>query len=335
MSHDKRIHCDFDDTISFTLNRDWDNALPNQDVIDKINYFYDMGWEIYIVTARGQLSCKGDSEKAEKKYGRQIELWLKKHGVRYHKLSFQKYLATYYIDDKALNPEDFVSLEYKRLYGMSGSYVVKQGNKVHKTADNSHQAIKWYELATEMSLHVPIIYKLIGKTITMEYISETSKTNIVSLCNVIDSYQDKKLNNNDWAVYVKRLENHVSDMKLPENFLEPFESEYLANTMNKNKSFCHGDSAIDNFITRGDHIYFIDPIYAQDDYTSWLLDISKLAKSLNRFAMLKEYEYVCSRYFNYPMKQLELSHWIRFYKYTDNKEFCYQKIEELYNACKN
>ena len=333
MSHDKRIHCDFDDTISFTLNRDWDNALPNQDVIDKINYFYDMGWEIYIVTARGQLSCKGDSQKAEKKYGRQIELWLKKHGVRYHKLSFQKYLATYYIDDKGLNPEEFVNLEYKRMYGMSGSYVVKQGNKVSKTADNSHQAIKWYEYANAINLHVPVIYKLIGKTITMEYIEPTSPTDTVSLCNVIDSYKNKKMNNNDWSVYIARCIQHLADSPLRRELIDFLKN--ITDVMNNNKSFCHGDSAIDNFITRGDHIYFIDPIYADNDFTSWLLDVSKLAMSFNRFDNKAEYQYVMNRYKEYPMHELELSHWIRFYKYTDNKKICLQKIEECADACKN
>lgn len=333
MSHDKRIHCDFDDTISFTLNRDWENALPNKQVIDKLNFFYDSGWEIYIVTARGQLSCNGDPVKAEQKYGEQIRAWLKKHGVKYHELSFQKYLATYYIDDKALTPEAFVDLEYKRMYGMSGSYVIKQGNVVSKTASNSKQAIWWYEHAVNIGLHVPKIHKLIGNTITMEYIDKTAETDVISLCNVIESYDDKKLNDKKWSVYVHRCQTHLTEQGLPKKYIEPLEK--IDETMNKNISFMHGDSAIDNFITRGDHIYFIDPIYAKNDYTSWLLDVSKLAMSLNRFSEKLKYEYVCSRYWRYPMKELELSHWIRFYKYTDNKHVCKNKIEELYNACKN
>lgn len=333
MSHDKRIHCDFDDTISFTLNRDWTHALPNQKVIDKLNYFYDSGWEIYIVTARGQLSCKGDPVEAEKKYGRQIRMWLKKHGVKYHKLSFQKFLATYYIDDKALTPEAFAELEYKRMYGMSGSYVIKQGNKVSKTAINSKQAISWYEIARDMGLHVPAIHKLIGDTITMEYIDKTAETDVISLCNVIDSYQNTKLNDWSWDVYVQRCKEHLQAQKLPKKYIDVLNNPKIENTMNKNKSFSHGDSAIDNFITRGDHIYFIDPIYSKSDYTSWLLDISKLAMSLNRFEESEKYQYVMSRYWAYPMKELEMSHWIRFYKYTDNKKICKSKIEELYNAC--
>jgi capsule biosynthesis phosphatase len=333
MSHDKRIHCDFDDTISFTLNRDWKQASPNQKVIDKLNFFYDSGWEIYIVTARGQLSCKGDPELAEQKYGRQIELWLKRHGVKYHKLSFQKYLATYYIDDKALTPEAFCDLEYKRMYGMSGSYVIKQGDKVSKTAINSKSAILWYDKAKELGLHVPEIYKLIGNTITMEYINTTRDTDVISLCNVIDSYKTKPLNKHTYKVYVQRVESHLENENLSKTYLSILDTKKMSDVMNNNISFCHGDSAIDNFITRGDHIYFIDPIYSSNDFTSWLLDVSKLLMSLNRFGFDVMYDYVSSRYSKYPMKELELSHWIRFHKYTDNKEVCKAKMEELYNAC--
>ena len=38
----KRIICDIDDTISITKNRDWENAEPIRNVIDKLNYLYDL-----------------------------------------------------------------------------------------------------------------------------------------------------------------------------------------------------------------------------------------------------------------------------------------------------
>ena len=41
MSNQKRIVCDIDDTISVTLNRDWEHAKPIQPVIDKINTLFD------------------------------------------------------------------------------------------------------------------------------------------------------------------------------------------------------------------------------------------------------------------------------------------------------
>ena len=58
---------------------------------------------------------------------------------------------------------------------------------------------------------------------------------------------------------------------------------------NENKSFCHGDSAIDNFIFDGKDYYMIDPIYNPDLYSSWLLDVSKIMQSLKRFGYKVEY----------------------------------------------
>ena len=54
------IIVDLDDTLSFTLDRDWENATPNTPLIEKLNKLYDNGYGIEIVTARGFISCNGD-----------------------------------------------------------------------------------------------------------------------------------------------------------------------------------------------------------------------------------------------------------------------------------
>jgi len=53
----KTIICDVDDTISISTTHDWENAIPNIQVINKINKLYDDGWTIILMTARGQVSC--------------------------------------------------------------------------------------------------------------------------------------------------------------------------------------------------------------------------------------------------------------------------------------
>ena len=55
--HSKTLVFDFDDTISFTKNRDWENAEPNLPLIQKIQELYTKGWKIIIATSRGNLSC--------------------------------------------------------------------------------------------------------------------------------------------------------------------------------------------------------------------------------------------------------------------------------------
>lgn len=98
---------DIDDTISFTYNRDFENSVPNQPVIDRINELYDEGKIIILFTARGGKSCNTLEEK-ELKYRGVTERWLNKHNVKYHKLMFGKPNADYYVDDKNLSIDEFV-----------------------------------------------------------------------------------------------------------------------------------------------------------------------------------------------------------------------------------
>ena len=98
---------DIDDTISFTFNRDFDNSIPNQAVIDRINQLHEEGWKIILFTARGGKSCNTLEEK-ELKYRAITERWLKKHNVQYDELMFGKPNADYYVDDKNISLDEFV-----------------------------------------------------------------------------------------------------------------------------------------------------------------------------------------------------------------------------------
>ena len=106
----KRIVVDFDDTLCFSINRDYANGSPNKALITKLNSLYDLGWEISIVTARGQLSCDGNTQAAEIKYRDDMQKWLILNNMKYTNLSFEKKYADYYIDDKGIKPEEFLNL---------------------------------------------------------------------------------------------------------------------------------------------------------------------------------------------------------------------------------
>ena len=104
----KRIIVDIDDTLCSVINRDFLNAIPYQDVIDKVNEYYDKGYEVVISTARGQNSCNTPEEMQEK-YFKVTKEWLDKAGVKYHKLEIgYKQNADMYVDDKAIRPDEFV-----------------------------------------------------------------------------------------------------------------------------------------------------------------------------------------------------------------------------------
>ena len=97
--YNKRIVCDIDDTISFCDDRDWENAKPNNPVIQKLMSLHNQGWEIFLHTARGSISAKTPND-ARKKYEGIITRWMAEHKVPYDKLIFGKPLGTYYVDDK-------------------------------------------------------------------------------------------------------------------------------------------------------------------------------------------------------------------------------------------
>jgi hypothetical protein len=79
-------------------------------------------------------------------------------------------LATYYVDDKALRPDEFVNLRVERLKnGMSGASVERRNNIVYKTHHDSKLAARWYDIAKTL-VRVPVVHSLIGNTIALEYI---------------------------------------------------------------------------------------------------------------------------------------------------------------------
>jgi len=68
------------------------NAIPNYDMIDKVNELYDQGHEILIWTARPSI-----------KFSQITTHWLRLYGVRYSEIIFNKMYFDLLIDDKTEN----------------------------------------------------------------------------------------------------------------------------------------------------------------------------------------------------------------------------------------
>ena len=317
----KRLIVDIDDTISFTTDRDWENAKPNLPLISKLNELYDSGVEIIYQTARGYISFNGNRQEAEKYYRPIIEDWFKKHNVKYNELSFNKRLADFYIDDKAIKPDEFLELNVEKLQGgLSGADIEKRGNKVYKTHKNSLQSASWYQKAKSIT-NVPKIYSVIGDTICMEYIENNCDLKLEEIDKILQEFK-KIPTYTDFNVYIQRIKSHL-DIYNPtyqDDVIKMLKS--IENFMNKNKSFCHGDFSIDNMICHNSEIYLIDPNYEENAYSSWLLDLSKLLVSAKRFNEKLIYDFFKEKYKNIKdiLNILEISHWIRMRKYTKTFE---------------
>ncbi len=96
---------DIDGTICSNTNGDYQKAKPYDDMIQKINYLYNSGNIIKMMTARGATTGMDWSEVTKK----QLELW----GVQYHELIMNKKpFANVYIDDKSINAAAFRLLDF-------------------------------------------------------------------------------------------------------------------------------------------------------------------------------------------------------------------------------
>ena len=326
-NYSRRIICDIDDTISMTITRDFENAEPIWPVIHKLNKLYDQGWEIWLVTARGYLSCKGDREAADKKYRPMIEKWLKKHGIKYHKLSFQKFLAQYYVDDKGLTPEEFVDLDIRDIKsGWSGAGVQKRGNRIFKTHPGALDEAKWYSKASSL-IKTPKVHNIIGETLCLEYIENNGNTFMIDDVNHAINTFSKYRTYVPFRQYIDRMFKHC---KANEDFydiipmLEEFESYY-----DSFSTFMHGDLSIENLIQSDEGLYFIDPIWKEDQWSSFLLDVSKMMHSFRKHKRMFEYEVFLNGWINhdfhksideYPLQLLEVSQFIRVVKYIPNND---------------
>ena len=103
------IYCiDIDGTLTEPHDGSpWD-AVPRMDRIARVNEWYDNGYTIYLMTARGFIHSTSrypqdiTSQQAEADYHcrSRTEAQLKKWGVKYHKLFFGKPRANKYIDDR-------------------------------------------------------------------------------------------------------------------------------------------------------------------------------------------------------------------------------------------
>ena len=82
---------------------------------------------------------------------------------------------------------------------------------------------------------------------------------------------------------------------------------------------------------------YIDPIYLPDVYSSWLLDISKFLTSLKRCGNMKTYNVTIEKYgdIKHELRILEMSHWIRMYKYHMSKDYVMKQIEDIYELTRD
>ena len=119
----KRIVMDLDDTICSTKNGDYANSTPNQEIIKKLENFKDLGFDIIISTSRNMRTYEGNIGKIAANTLPIIIDWLKKHNVPYDEIYVGKPWCGhegFYVDDKAIRPDEFATLTYEQIKRLTG-----------------------------------------------------------------------------------------------------------------------------------------------------------------------------------------------------------------------
>lgn len=341
-SYFKTIVCDIDDTLSISTTHDWQNAEPMWQTINKLNKLYDQGWTIILMTARGQISCNGDFERADEKYREGMEAWLSRHGVKYHMLSFEKYLAAYYVDDKSMTPEQFHTLDIRTIQtGWSGAIVEKRGDRIYKTHHDSLNAAKWYNMASPL-VNVPIVHNVIGNTIALQYLNETgNRFKISELNQIIDTFSMYKTYV-PFSQYIERMKSHCETNNMFWGIIPLLQRNQ--HQFNKHNTFCHGDMSLQNLIQTDKGLYLIDPIWNESNWSSYLLDISKMLHSYRKYNRMFEYEVFINTWIKKEVGAyygllvlLQASQFVRVVKYVKNEEEKQRMIDianQLIEKCK-
>lgn len=97
-----KFFIDIDNTITKPYNHaqpDYNDAVPDEERIEEINKLYDDGHEVNYWTGRGTVSGIDYTELCKK----QLNDW----GAKYHNLVMGKPDFDYFIDDKAINADDW------------------------------------------------------------------------------------------------------------------------------------------------------------------------------------------------------------------------------------
>jgi len=97
----KTIWVDIDGTLCDTTDKGYADSIPDESMICLINYLYDLGHQIILVTARGSTSGINWRSLTEK----ELKLW----GVKYHELIMGK-PKDLIIDDCSIRPNEFLEV---------------------------------------------------------------------------------------------------------------------------------------------------------------------------------------------------------------------------------
>lgn len=114
----KNLVVDLDGTLTLLDNKDYRKVSSNLAVIEKLRDYKKQGFTITIATARNMRTFEGDVGKINVHTLPVILEWLEQHKVPFDNVIVGKpWCGTegFYIDDKAIRPSEFVSMNQEQI----------------------------------------------------------------------------------------------------------------------------------------------------------------------------------------------------------------------------
>ncbi len=101
----------------------YDDVLPNEAVVARLKEYREQGFYVILATSRNMKSYDGNVGLLTAKTAKTLFGWLDRHQIPYDELHVGKPWAGrdgFYVDDKAIRPDEFTRLSYEEILNIVG-----------------------------------------------------------------------------------------------------------------------------------------------------------------------------------------------------------------------
>ncbi|MDB5685596.1 MAG: hypothetical protein JWR77_185 [Rhizorhabdus sp.] len=123
--HERCIVFDIDGTICPIKGSDesYDDIVPHPEVVERLKEYRADGFYIILSTARNMKTYNGNIGLLVANTAKQLYGWLDRHDIPYDELHVGKPWpgkGGFYVDDKAIRPDEFMKLSYDEILDVVG-----------------------------------------------------------------------------------------------------------------------------------------------------------------------------------------------------------------------
>ena len=129
----KSLVIDLDNTLTIN-NKDlsYDEIEPNMDIVKQIDKYHKKGFQIIIFSSRNMNTYNNSIGKINANTLPLIISWLNKHKIHYDEIYIGKPWCGddgFYVDDRAIRPDEFIKLNYKQILELINSTSLNNDKK--------------------------------------------------------------------------------------------------------------------------------------------------------------------------------------------------------------